>query len=253
MTISCMTLASYQNDFFGFVTRQFAIGDIKDVDFLQFPGGTMVLAGETSKINILNPGIRGSADHFAVADSLSQITIDGTITVSDNLHFGVAFLSSLNGSAVNVSSPRIDGGAAVTGASYQCNSSIINKSVALPGNDMPYTGNSHCTGSGVQNSADWQPAIDAVSAELAGEGRRLSAVQDELSSVRNELAADRAAAQAREAERSGDKRKQRRANRIHDWGLGLLTIAVVGGGGFAAYARLRRIRRGLRTQPPASR
>jgi hypothetical protein len=54
------------------LATQFAIGDINDVDFGNFEGGVGVSAGESSKINILSPGIFGNGSRFGSASDLSQ-------------------------------------------------------------------------------------------------------------------------------------------------------------------------------------
>jgi len=67
LTISCMTLAGYANGSVGFASRQFAIGDVYYIDFGQFRGGHVVVANETSKVNMHSPGIYGDASRFAAA------------------------------------------------------------------------------------------------------------------------------------------------------------------------------------------
>ena len=149
LVIQCMTLASYSKGSIGFSTRQFAIGDVNDINFLSFPDGLGVSAAETSKVNIHSPGILGNAGRFISANALSQITVGGTVRLTDGLQFDVAFLSSLFGSLVTVSvDAPIDGGS-IKGASYQCNDAIVLKNVVLPGGDAPYIDNEDCVVSGV--------------------------------------------------------------------------------------------------------
>jgi hypothetical protein len=61
LRVACMRLASRGQGHCAFLARQFAIGDIDDVDFGAFAGGCGVRATETSKVTINNPGIHGNA------------------------------------------------------------------------------------------------------------------------------------------------------------------------------------------------
>jgi len=144
LTISCLTLVAHARGSTGFAARQFAIGDVADVDFRQFSGGTGVAAYETSKINVSSPGVYGNASRFASAMDLSQITIGGTIRIADGLTFDVAFLSALFGSIVSVFPTAIEGGKAVSGASYQCASAIVKAGAPLPGGNVAYSDNQDC-------------------------------------------------------------------------------------------------------------
>ena len=144
LTIRCMTLTAYARGSIGFATRQFAIGDVNEVNFLQFPEGYGVSANETSKISVYSPGIYGNSSRFALAADLSQVTLVGTIRIGDGLTFEVAFLSALFNSVVSVYPSAIVGGAGMSGASYQCVDALIKKNVLLPGGDLPYGGNDNC-------------------------------------------------------------------------------------------------------------
>jgi hypothetical protein len=119
LRIYCITLAAYTNGSIGFAFRQFAIGDVNDVDFKNFRGGLGVNAAETSKVAILNAGIYGDASQFVKASDLSQITIVGTLTVGRELRFD-AFLTALSNSVVLVCPSKLIGGETMSGASYQC-------------------------------------------------------------------------------------------------------------------------------------
>ena len=144
LSISCITLASYGEGSTGLETRQFAIGDADDISFEKFSGGIAVAARETSKITVANPNIFGDVARFASASDLSQVTIGGRIRLTDNLNFGVAFVSSLFGSVVSVEPSEVIGGNTISGASYQCVDLIIKRDVALPGGDIAYSDNADC-------------------------------------------------------------------------------------------------------------
>jgi len=146
----------------GFASRQFAIGDVNDVDFGQFRGGLGVSANETSKINIYSPGIYGDASRFAAAGDLSQVHIGGTIRVGNGLTFEVAFLSAVSNSIVLFYPSNMVGGEAMSGASYQCNDATIKTSVTLPGGDVPYVGTENCTFNTIQLS----PEIKAIRSDI---------------------------------------------------------------------------------------
>ena len=162
LTIQCMTLAAHIDGSVGFASRQFAIGDVNDVNFGQFPGGVGVSANETSKVNISSPGVYGDASRFVSASDLSQITIGGTISVGTALTFEVAFLTAISNSVVLVFPSKIVGGEATSGASYQCNDAIIRKNVTLPGGDVPYADTANC----VVNATYINPEIKAIHAEI---------------------------------------------------------------------------------------
>jgi hypothetical protein len=127
------------------LATQFAIGDINDVDFGNFEGGVGVSAGESSKINILSPGIFGNGSRFGSASDLSQVTIGGGVKIADGLKLDVAFLSSAWNSIVSFYPSSMDGGTSFSGASYQCVDSTIKKNVTLPGGDIAYFESDDCT------------------------------------------------------------------------------------------------------------
>jgi len=158
LTIRCMTLKAYASGSTGFASRQFAIGDVVDVNFAQFPSGLGVSAAETSKINVLNPGILGNASRFAMATDLSQVTVGGEVMIGDKLSFDVAFFSSLFGSVISVYPSAVAGGDAMSGASYECLDSRIRRTITLPGGDVPYPGNANCGLSGL--SSDNKVAVN---------------------------------------------------------------------------------------------
>jgi len=162
LAIQCITLAAYTNGSAGFASRQFAIGDVADVDFRQFRGGLGVNATETSKVNIFSPGIYGDAARFAAASELSQITIGGTVTVGRGLSFEVAFLTALSNSVVIVSPSKVIGGEAMSGASYQCSNAIIRANVTLPGGDVPFAGTENC----FFNATYINPEMKAIRTEI---------------------------------------------------------------------------------------
>jgi hypothetical protein len=161
LTIHCMTLAAYANGSVGFASRQFAIGDVNDVDFGQFRGSVGVSASETSKVNILSPGIDGDASRFAAAGDLSQVRIGGTIRVSNGLTFEVAFLSAVSNSIVLFYPSNVVGGEAMSGASYQCNDATIKTNVSLPGNDVPYVGTENCAFNAIHPSPEIKALLEA--------------------------------------------------------------------------------------------
>jgi len=152
LRITCMRLAARDQGQCAFLTRQFAIGDLDDVDFGAFADGYGVGAGETSKINIGNPGIYGNARLFAAASDLSQVTVGGLVKIADGLKFDVAFLASETSSVVSFYPSSVEGGAHFSGASYQCSDAFIKKTVVLPGGDVPYLATDECKIIGVGSS-----------------------------------------------------------------------------------------------------
>jgi hypothetical protein len=182
LTISCMTLAAYANGSVGFVSRQFAIGDVNYVDFKQFRGGLGVAATETSKINIFSPGIYGDASRFATAGDLSQVAIGGPIRIGDGLTFEVAFLSALSNSIVLFHPSKMLGGETMSGASYQCNDAIIKTTVTLPGGNVPYVGSQNCTFNAIHSEIDQKlnPEIKAFRAELDKLNPEIKSIHSEI-------------------------------------------------------------------------
>jgi hypothetical protein len=154
LRITCMRLAARGRGHCAFLTRQFAIGDVDDVDFGAFADGCGVGAGETSKINIGNPGIYGNARLFASASDLSQVTVSGLVKIADGLKFDVAFLASVTSSVVSFYPSGMEGGAHFSGASYQCSDASLKKTVVLPGGDVPYLATDECKITGVGSSKD---------------------------------------------------------------------------------------------------
>lgn len=219
LTISCMTLAAHANGSVGFAARQFVVGDVNDVDFRRFPAGLGIAAEETSKINVVSPGIHGDASRFVSAGGLSQVTISGAIRIGDGLTFEVAFLSALSNSIVSVYPSTIVGGTGTMfGASYQCKDAIIQKNVTLPGGDVPYVGNDNCKVFGL--------APDKVIRD-----GKLDPIYSELKAIQTELGVFRNA-----------RREQRRKDRVRDGIVAVLAVLSFAALGVAAYA-LHRYRR----------
>ena len=180
LIISCMTVTSYAKGWVGFASRQFAIGDVVDVDFGQFRGGHGVVANETSKVNIARPGIYGDASGFAAAGDLSQVVIGDSISVGRGLTFEVAFLRAVSHSVATVYASKIVGGEALSGASYQCKDSIITANVTLPGGDVPYAGTENC----VFNATYINPQIKAIRSEVD------TNLKPEIKAIRSEIDTD---------------------------------------------------------------
>jgi hypothetical protein len=164
LRITCMRLAARGPGRSAFLTRQFAIGDLDDVDFGAFADGYGVGAAEASKITIGNPGIYGNARLFAAASDLSQVTVGGLVKMADGLKFDVAFLASATSSVVSFYPSGMEGGAHFSGASYQCSDAFIKKTVVLPGGDVPYLATDECKiiGVGSSNSSTLTAKIDDV-------------------------------------------------------------------------------------------
>lgn len=193
LTVRCMTLRANGTGTTGFAARQFAIGDVNDIDFLQFPSGTAVAATETSKVNVFNPSIAGNSSRFAFATDLSQITIDGLLRLARGLRFDVAFVTSVHKSIVSLYPSAIEGGEGMSGASYQCADSTINRSVTLPGGDVPYVGNFDCALSGLASDHDPLTAMglqfdNQLAAARAEFGEQLSTTRAEFIAIAAALA-----------------------------------------------------------------
>src|SRR5262249_46103077 len=189
--INCMRLEAREPGHCAFMSRQFAIGDVADVDFGAFTSGCGVAASETSKINISNPGISGDASGFAFASDLSQVTIGGLVKMADGLKFDRAFVSSVTGSIVSFYPSGIQGGAHFSGASYQCSNATINKTVVLPGGDVSYLGTDDCTIT-VKNSL--HSKLDAIRSEVNSLRSQLASeittIRSEVNSLRSQLASE---------------------------------------------------------------
>ena len=190
LTIACLTLKSYASGTSGFSARQFAIGDVNDVKFQEFPAGLAISASETSKINVHSPTIVGDASRFASATDLSQVHIGGVVTIRENINFDVAFVSSLYNSVVSIFPQEVVGGKEIRGASYQCVDAIIKKTIILPGNDKPFTDSSNCslTGAMMVPMTSVASQIEAVVEGISSLRSDLSAAHAETEEVRRELA-----------------------------------------------------------------
>jgi hypothetical protein len=198
LTISCMSLEARGPSQCGFVSRQFAIGDVVDVDVAASSRGCGVAAHETSKINISNPGIYGEASRFAFASDLSQVTIGGLVKIGNVIKFDVAFLASLNNSIVSFYPSGIEGGAHFSGASYQCSNASIKKTVVLPGGDVPYQETDDCTitgGSsisftlnGLRSEIDSiRSTLNGLRSEINSAGAMQNGLRLELNTIRSEI------------------------------------------------------------------
>lgn len=140
LTIQCMTLSSNTSGSVGFLARQFSIGDVNYVNFVQFPGGNGVAVNETSQVNVFSPGFYGAANLGMSAGDLSTLKVGGSVTVNGP-NFGTAFIGSFFGS-------RIKFYAAVAGFtpsySYICSDATVENSATIPGALGAYPGNSGC-------------------------------------------------------------------------------------------------------------
>jgi hypothetical protein len=132
LTIQCMTLRAYARGSTGFITRQFAIGDVNNVDFGLFYEGLGIAASENSKINVHSPGILGNASYFGWAGDSSQLSIAGTVKIADGLTFNALFSVGFN-SILSVNLSTIIGGDTISAMSYQCFDSIVKRNIRLPG------------------------------------------------------------------------------------------------------------------------
>jgi hypothetical protein len=216
LTIACMTLKAYAEGSLGFGARQFSIGDLNDISFGTFVAGSGLSATETSKINVYNPEIGGSASRFAAATDLSQVSIGGTIALADDLTFDVAFVSSIYNSVVSVYPLAITGGKALSGASYHCVDSIVKRNTSLPGGDIPYAANADCKVSGL--ASDREPIsseFNALRTEFADTLRsNQSQFSEKLQATRNELRAELNANQSQLADKLQATRNELRRNSI---------------------------------------
>ena len=224
LMVACVTLTSRRGHI-GFATRQFAIGDLIDVDFAGFVDAAGAAAWETSKINIANPGILGSAGLFAYARDLSQIEIGGVVKIADGLKFTIALLTSVNGSVVSFQPSSIEGGAQFSGASYQCVGASIEKTVTLPGGDVAYD-EPDCRVNGVNvKLAAVQTNIAALRTALDEQTARIEPLIREIAAVRAAL-----------DDAQHDQNVQRRKDRVAAIIFAVLILALGG----AAYSRTRR-------------
>lgn len=140
VTLNCMTLAAYASGSVGLATRQFAIADANNINFINFPNGIAVTANETSKINIYNPGVYGGGSRWASAADLSQITVGGA-GASNGPAFDVAMISVLFGAVLNFYPSSWSG--SVSGYSFQCVDAVAKNYGAIPGSGA-YSANDDC-------------------------------------------------------------------------------------------------------------
>ena len=85
------------------------------------------------------------------------------VKIAEGLKFDVAFLSSVTGSVVSFDPSRMEGGAHFSGASYQCSDAFLKKTVALPGDDVPYLASDDCKITGVGSI---RSEIDALAGKI---------------------------------------------------------------------------------------
>jgi hypothetical protein len=238
LRIACMSLKARGPGRCAFISRQFAIGDVDDVDFGAFPGGCGVAAVETSKINISNVGIYGNALRFASASGLSQVTVGGVIQIADVIKFDVAFLTSVTNSVVSFYPGDMEGGAHFSGASYQCSDASLKKNVVLPGGDVPYLPTDDCTITGKAASStlnDLRSEINAISSTLNGLRLEINAISPTLNGLRSEINAIRSDIDDVQHAENVQRRLDRRVTAT-------VVLALVLAGG-AAYYRLATLKK----------
>jgi len=179
LTLECLTLKAEGPGSIGLMARQFAIADANDIQFF----GSGLAAVETSKINVSSPTINSGGSRFATAADLSQVTIGGKVIIRPQVTYEVAFVSSLFGSVVSVLPTSIDGGDAIGGYAYQCSSSILKRTVVLPGDDKPYPGNENCKVYGLSSDHNDESTIAASLADLTRSLAAVSKRQEDLAAI----------------------------------------------------------------------
>lgn len=251
LTISCMTLKGSAEGSVGFLSRQFAIGDINYIDFLQFPGGADIAASETSKINVASPGIRGDAGRFAYASDLSQIHIGGNIAIANGLKFDVAFLTSVYGSVVGFQPTSIIGGEAMTGASYQCQDAIVETTVTWLGTNAPYKDNQNCAVTGplpnkerlvVDTLANIETQISGVQNSVNLTAAKIESAQEKIENVQASVGATASEIESVRAEQGRIEAMERHRQKL-DHKRDIVMLIIVGAlvlGNFGAIGWLRR-------------
>lgn len=129
LTLSNLGLAGYANGSNGVLSRQFAIVDLNDVEWTTFPVGNGLVANETSKINVLNPGVFGAMAAWAAVSDLSQLVVSGTTTTNGPVitDFIAAHFKSV------VTYTAAQSGAVPTGYSYLGTDSSFKGAAAIPG------------------------------------------------------------------------------------------------------------------------
>lgn len=130
LTTNYISFAAYNAGSVGFATRQFAIGDVNNARFFNFPGGLAVAANECSKINLLNADVGTAASRFASASDLSTLSVGGAFNFLGG-SFDVAMFSVLYGALLNFYPSSVTGGS--SSYSYQGAGGIIKNAGAIPG------------------------------------------------------------------------------------------------------------------------
>lgn len=141
LTVSCMTVTASNNGSIGFSARQFAIGDINDVSFGNFPNSYAIVANETSKVNVMNPTTNGTSSRWAAVADNSTLTVGGVFTYAGG-SYGVAMVSVLFGGILNFNISSTSG--TYSGYAYQCVDAIIKGASAIPATSGAFPGSTAC-------------------------------------------------------------------------------------------------------------
>ena len=94
----------------------------------------------------------------------------------------MAFLSSVTGSVVSFDPSRMEGGAHFSGASYQCSDAFLKKTVALPGDDVPYLASDDCKITGVGSI---RSEIDALAGKVDSIRSEIDALAGKIDDVQH--------------------------------------------------------------------
>jgi hypothetical protein len=154
--INCLTIRSDGIGSIGVKSRQYAIGDYRDVQFGSMPGGVHVWALEASKINCLSATISGGAAYHLWANQQSQIMMNCQVAIPLSVAFSAFALVSERSLIEGPLASFVGNGVAgTTGLQY-----IVSNSTVIP----PQSG---FPGHGTRGTNEFSPAHAGISATRA--------------------------------------------------------------------------------------
>lgn len=141
MVYNCLSVAAYAPGSVGFHTRQFAISDGNNIEWIDGSGNaswTGVAVAENSKFNLVNPRIFGGLITWGTASDSSQLIVSGTIT--NNTPVMSSYFLNLSYNAIaDFTGVSGQSGGTITGPTFNCVNAILKGHTNVPGDAPPTT------------------------------------------------------------------------------------------------------------------
>jgi len=139
LAVQCVGIRSSGNGSIGFASRQLAIMDVDNVRIGQLAGGTVMSAGEMSKINCISGVVLyGSVNYVAQAVGLSTVILNCAFSFENTPHVN-AIARAAQKSLIEASGASWVGD--FVGEKYICADSQIDGATSMPGTDSSSVNN----------------------------------------------------------------------------------------------------------------